>query len=335
MTHINDITPQMKDLLSALDLGTLIAEITPVYGGLLHKSYNVNTTKGHYFIKALNPHIMQRPTVLDHYALADAISVQAFKEGIPACTVKEIDGKTIHQVDGQYYQVFDWIEKAMDYTHQPENLDACHKIGATLGKLHQIDFSSLPMDEHRDDAPNVTDWEYLISQCNDDAMIRRLSALDIPYVALSQRRCHEANPLLHRQVMSHRDLDPKNVMWDDKKNPIFIDWEAAGPINPTFEMIEVAIYWSEYSDATINRDAFAEVIKGYQQECPIHHDDLSAVWDALATNKIGWIEYNLKRAVGIESSSSDERDMGFQQVQETIQAMKQLDAQLMDLKAIF
>lgn len=44
------------------------------------------------------------------------------------------------------------------------------------------------------------------------------------------------------QVISHRDLDPKNVMWDGM-NPYLIDWEAAGPVNPYQEFLEVALYW--------------------------------------------------------------------------------------------
>ena len=33
------------------------------------------------------------------------------------------------------------------------------------------------------------------------------------------------------QVISHRDLDPKNVMWKNDA-PYIIDWEAAGYVNP-------------------------------------------------------------------------------------------------------
>lgn len=39
---------------------------------------------------------------------------------------------------------------------------------------------------------------------------------------------HEAS---QNQVISHRDLDPKNVMWKNDA-PYIIDWEAAGYVNP-------------------------------------------------------------------------------------------------------
>ncbi len=45
-------------------------------------------------------------------------------------------------------------------------------------------------------------------------------------------RINEANYKLSEfMVVSHRDLDPKNVMWY-QDIPFFIDWEAAGYVKP-------------------------------------------------------------------------------------------------------
>ena len=56
-------------------------------------------------------------------------------------------------------------------------------------------------------------------------------------------------------VISHRDLDPKNVMWNYNK-PVLIDWESAGYINPMQDLIETAIYWSKMNKVNlINKDS--------------------------------------------------------------------------------
>ncbi len=45
-------------------------------------------------------------------------------------------------------------------------------------------------------------------------------------------------------MISHTDLDRKNVIWQ-KNVPFIIDWEASGYINPTIELIQVA--WVNYN----------------------------------------------------------------------------------------
>ena len=50
--------------------------------------------------------------------------------------------------------------------------------------------------------------------------------------------------LSQTMVISHRDLDPKNVMWNGSE-PLVIDWEAAGYVNPYQEFLEVLNYWAD------------------------------------------------------------------------------------------
>ena len=64
------------------------------------------------------------------------------------------------------------------------------------------------------------------------------------------------------QVISHRDLDPKNVMWKEK-NPYIIDWEAAGYVNPYQELVEVLNYWIVDAEGTYDYGMFQALIKAY------------------------------------------------------------------------
>ncbi|QUH28573.1 phosphotransferase enzyme family protein [Vallitalea guaymasensis] len=315
-----------------LELGEVVEKPKQVFGGLLHKSFDVATSKGHYFIKALNPQIMLRPTAMKNHLFADEVSIIAVNTGLSASAVKKIEGKTIHSIDGQYYQVFDWLD-GLSYTHRPENLVECYKVGVLLGQLHQIDFLSIENPDIKDGKRSKIDWQGILDQANNSDTLKRLEDIDINYIDLAETESLKALELLERQVISHRDLDPKNVMWGVDGKPIIIDWEAAGYVNPTFELVEVAVYWSECKDCTINIDAFLEVLKGYHSVCPIHFNDLQYVWRALNINMIGWIEYNLKRSIGIEVNSRDECDLGYQQVIDTIKSMKMLDEQIELLKA--
>lgn len=110
-------------------------------------------------------------------------------------------------------------------------------------------------------------------------------------------------------VISHGDLDPKNVMWS-KDNPIIIDWEAAGFVNPMYDLIEAAIYWSENETEIIDKDKFMAFIDGYKKK----HGTLKADWRTVLikgfSGKIGWLEYSLKRSLWIECTDEAEQQMG-------------------------
>ncbi|WP_449602525.1 phosphotransferase [Paenibacillus sp. Marseille-Q9583] len=72
--------------------------------------------------------------------------------------------------------------------------------------------------------------------------------------------------ILNHMVISHRDLDQKNVLWDELQIPIIIDWEAAGPIHPTQELIDVALYWSGFETGSVRKDAFYTLISTNREQ---------------------------------------------------------------------
>jgi len=121
-------------------------------------------------------------------------------------------------------------------------------------------------------------------------------------------------------VISHRDLDPKNVMWD-QDNPIIIDWEAAGYINPMQELIETAIYWSESEMENIDKERFLAVIGSYRKRYGTLHANWRMVLVSGFLGKLGWLEYSLKRSLWIECTDEEEQKMGTTQVTGTINSI--------------
>ena len=123
-------------------------------------------------------------------------------------------------------------------------------------------------------------------------------------------------------VISHRDLDPRNVMWN-QDNSIIIDWEAAGYVNPMQELIETAIYWSKNEMGNIDKERFLAFISSYKKR---YRSLLQANWKTVLVNgflgKLGWLEYNLKRSLWIECTDEEEQQMGTNQVIVTINAIK-------------
>ena len=79
---------KIKDL-----LGKIIGEITPVSGGLMHKMYKVQTDKGTYAVKCLNPEIMKRPEAFENYTKAEALEDILEENDIPIVPALSFDEK--------------------------------------------------------------------------------------------------------------------------------------------------------------------------------------------------------------------------------------------------
>jgi hypothetical protein len=65
---------QFDKLCELMQLGELVGVPEPVSGGFLHKMYAIETTRGKYAIKALNPQIMLRPTAKQNYIKSERIA---------------------------------------------------------------------------------------------------------------------------------------------------------------------------------------------------------------------------------------------------------------------
>lgn len=140
-----------------------------------------------------------------------------------------------------------------------------------------------------------------------------------------------AKLLASNMVISHRDLDPKNVMWI-QDNPIIIDWECAGFVNPMHELIETAIYWSENETGDIDKERFLTFIRAYQKRVGI----IPANWRMVLLNgflgKLGWLEYSLKRSLWIECTDEKEQKMGTSQTIGTINSLKHYALMISELE---
>ena len=117
------------------------------------------------------------------------------------------------------------------------------------------------------------------------------------------------------QVISHRDLDPKNVMWKNDA-PYIIDWEAAGYVNPFQELIEVLNYW----------------MQAYTENNNINNVNWDVILSCSFDGMLGWLEYNLERALEMEGSGINDQEEGIQQTQGTIYELKKYENQIEQLK---
>lgn len=331
---MNDIqyNLQFEKLCSSLELGKIVGTPEAIAGGLLHRMYAIVTTQGEYAIKALNPKIMLRPVAMQHFINSEQIANTALNN-IPALPAKKYNGTFMHEIDKQFYLVFDWIDGNILKPNEI-NISHCKKIGTILADIHMMDFSELGIMNDWSDNEQLTDWNFYLQKGEENNTVwvnLFCQSVDMLYDWNAQAN-KSANQLASNMVISHRDLDSKNVMWS-RDNPIIIDWESAGYINPMHELIETAIYWSENEIGSIDKERFLAFIQGYKKK----YGTLQANWRMVLVNgflgKLGWLEYSLKRSLWIECTDEEEQQMGTAQVIETINSIRRYADMIFDLES--
>jgi len=318
---------QFEKLCGVLQLGDLRCEPKPLTGGLLHRMYALQTATGKYAVKALNPQVMLRPRAMSDITNGERIA-QVAARVIPALPAKQFDDRVIPEIDGQYYLVYDWLEGKPLYNDNISPIN-CEQIGAILGKLHTIDFSSLKIEKPSANAEELVGWDDYLCKGRlagapwVDELSRHLDSLH----GWNQRYLAAMAYLESPLVIGHGDIDPKNVLWCGGQ-PIIIDWESAGYLNPAHELIVYAMYWADVKGKT-NKEKLTAFFKGYVNCVALAQFDWPTVMDAGLCPR--WLEYSLKRSLGLESADDAERQMGTAHVFGTLRYLQRYEGTIFEV----
>ncbi|PFA62810.1 aminoglycoside phosphotransferase [Bacillus sp. AFS015802] len=317
---------QLKVLCHKIQLGEWISEPKKMSGGLLHTMYAVETMKGKFAIKALNPSIMKRPDALGNYIRSEEVARLA-SENVPALPAKTFNGHAMQKIKDQWYLVFDWVEGKSVKTDEI-TMGHCRIMGSILADIHRINVQGIGLVTEETEVRPSIDWSsYLMKGQAVEAVWMELFEDTIVHLYEWDAGSREAEERLGTDmVVSHRDLDPKNVLWVQGE-PILIDWESAGLIQPMHDLVETALYWSGRFD----QDRFSAFISGYKGE----NRNLKADWQAVLalgfSGKLGWLEYNLKRSLWMECTDKQEQQLGTVQVLDTLREIREYAERIPEL----
>lgn len=320
----------IEKLCQSYRLGKVKSEPEMVTGGLMHKMYHVRTDEGEFAVKLLNPDVMKRPEALRNMINSEIVS-NALKDVVPLVAAKCFDGKYIIELDGSFYVIFDWIEGKSIFVPDISEYH-CAQVGRILGKIHAANIK-VDSIEKSHDIRGEYDWKMLLEKakpCNAECY----SVLQENLADIMQWDNHVVSGLpevSQDQVISHRDLDPKNIMWKNDE-PYIIDWEAAGYVNPFQELIEVLNYWISDETGKYNKAKFDALMKAYTESMDIGNVNWDAVMACSFDGMLGWLEYSIKRALSMEGSDVKDRQEGMQQTKGTILELKKYENQIEQLK---
>ncbi|MBA2654411.1 MAG: aminoglycoside phosphotransferase family protein [Gammaproteobacteria bacterium] len=294
-----------------------------IHGGLLHLMWRIDTDKGSYAIKQLSKDIdLTDERIVKNYELSEHIARGFAAKNIPAlCAIAQF-GNYLFMTEDTGYLVYPWVDaKSLD--SQVVSKSHALKIAAILAKMHQLN-----LDEP--DLPPAHFYTYTQEQIV--ALIDKTKQFDCPFsenlwqnldnILAANEAYQKAMPILKTHIIvTHGDLDQKNVLWDSDNNPILIDWESACKINPTYDIINTAFYWSGIT-SDFDKALFFKMIHTYQQAGGVINKEHIVAAIGGVFSWIGWLVYNINRSC--VAGDSEQKSMGITQVNETLATILRL-----------
>lgn len=292
--------------------------------------YHVITNSGEYAVKILNSDIMKRPEALNNMINSEKVS-HALSDKIPLIAAKSLDGKYVAELEKSFFMVFDWMNAESVFASDITTLH-CKEIGKILGMIHRANIVIEDIKKERA-ARKPYEW---------DIWLAKAAALDTKWLpdfyriapklkkwdrtaAKSVMKASEA------QVISHRDMDPKNVIWQEN-SPYVIDWEAAGYINPFQELIEILNYWTAEQDGNYNEEKLRAVMDEYTENIYVGNVCWEAVTNCGFDGMLGWLDYKLKCALKPKDCSQDDLKDEVDQVLITFDELRRYEMRIVWLR---
>ncbi len=304
-----DILAQITE---ALGLGVWTAPPTALNGGLTHKMISLSTSGGRYAVKLLNPYIMWRPTALQNFETAEKLETVLEQASLPILPALAFCGKKMQQIKEQYYYVFPWFD-GKPVRGSGITPYHCAEMGKALAGIHKIHPLHAPYmrDEIR------IDWDFYLARLETEnpALYRLLSPSRTLLYQSQQLQGQAVQALPELLTICHNDMDPKNVLWNGKEYRI-IDLECLSYASPVLELLETALCWSGFDNGKLDTGLLRAFIQAYRDHGGVGQAD----WESVYNSNFGsleWLEYNLKRALGIDSGA-DEKETGISEVKSTL-----------------
>ena len=309
-------------LIRNLNLGDIKGDILPVSGGLMHKMFKVQTSTGTYAIKYLNPEIMKRPAAMENYKKAEVLERILEDNQIPIVPALTFDGRKMIELDGGYYYIFRWQEGHITNWDSISS-EQCYKAGEILGNIHRIDSQNIEAEEIELSAIDFKDYLDSAKKMNNN--IATVLEDNLELLENSQEKLNEARRRLPSiRAICDDDMDPKNIMWDDGKAYV-IDLECLDYGNPVSSCFNLSLQWSGTVNERFEKENIVAFYKGYLKT----YDNGFRSYDELfgiAYTWVEWLEYNMRRALGLESKEEAEIKLGVEETIKTINRIRYLNS---------
>ncbi|MDQ5890548.1 MAG: hypothetical protein QG604_422 [Candidatus Dependentiae bacterium] len=314
-----------------LDLGVVLKSPTRVFGGLVHTMWQVTTDKGRYAVKQLSQRIdlLDNPQVVRNYGLTEQIAFRFGQQGIPVINALVNNREHLIRIDSDGYLVYPWTDA------QPlERNLVCEryalKMAELAARMHSINLCVPEIAEpifivHSNDRIR----DLIQRSTGENCSFAGFIAAHEEVLLILNEQYQKVIPILKQQaVVSHGDMDQKNVLLDSNENVVVIDWECAGKLNPLYEMLDICLNWSGLA-TNLNSALFMKMVQRYCASGGVIDESMvePALYGVMG-GRLNWFVYNLERSC---SDDAEQRVIGVEQVTEVVPMMMRLHKAMPEL----
>lgn len=301
----------ISELIKKCNLGSLLEPPKKIEGGLLNKMFKVSTTKGNFAFKLINPEVVKRKDGIKNILFTEKVSNIAKLNGIKCISAIEINNELIHSTNGKYFLIFDWFDgRPINESELTEN--KIKTVAKELCKLHKIEYNNLKNECDITYELDEINFDFYLSKIKDKNIYNLVKEIKNRFSNLDKESIESLKKIKDKKVISHRDLDLPNVLWNSEDIPVIIDWETAGWVNPTLEVIDTAWNWAGGKDF-FDKNKYSIFVNTYEKEGG-NLDDYEIAFKADYKAKLRWFEYNLKRITIFDFLDEEEKKLGEKEV---------------------
>lgn len=327
-------TDHLRYLCSRHGLGAPTGAPTQVPGGFHHEMWRIETEKGTYAVKELSPDTdLNNLDTVKHYNVSEAIAETFASVGIAAVVAVKAGDDYLTIVGDHGYLVYPWCRYDAVPVGQADTRHGL-EVARLLARMHRADIDVAGIKETELEAFPVERVDELVHEAAEghppyakslSSHRQRLGEI----VALHNKAIVQLKKDL---VICHGDLDQKNILWDQRNRPVIIDWECAGKLNPTYEMIQAALDWSGGA-SELRPGLFRRMLEAYQDAGgKLEVDAMEAALDYIAGESLIWLLYRI--GLSLEDSDSTQEEIGAEQIElvlASVLRLKQLTPELLDM----
>lgn len=308
----------LEILVTQLNLGMLVSSMR-IPGGRLHEIWKVETDQGVYAVKVLNP-VRVNDQDLNRYRATERIATAMKLHGVPTSPALPFNGDVVYNQGQEHALIFPWIEGEVRAVAQDKGF--AHKLGELLAQIHS---TKIPYDPGYPSSTSYVSQDisrersWIFSNLPDGIANPLSHAQEMIDDIQKQSLLLKSNPLNDKKdcVLSHRDLDPSNVMII-KEGLIPIDWELAGYIEPCYDLMLTALYAARNTSIDFDWERMKACIEGYNTIRPIPNpNQWEQAWIRVLEGWLDWLHFNLTRANKLSNSIS-ERSTGIAEAEKIL-----------------
>jgi thiamine kinase-like enzyme len=329
-----DNPDHIRQLCTRLSIGLPELSLSPVQGGFHHRMWRLQTDEEVFAVKQLSDDTdLANPQVIAHFNLTETVAETFATHGIFSISALQSKEGFLQLIENSAYLVYPWSEARGLAVSQLSKKHAL-KVARMLASMHGADIKVPGLDPQA---------KYMHPEDQITAVVRRAGAIHVRYaedlqqalpvfLQIAQRYTTAAPVLDQHCVISHGDLDQKNVLWDDSGKPLVIDWESARPLNPTYELLQTGLEWSGIT-RQFDPSMFEAFLGEYQQAGGvIEVKYVEPALHALLGDWLIWLMYVVDRSAN--ASNPVKRKRGADQFDLVFQTLLRLQQQLPALLAM-